>query len=54
MPESHAEFDKMQKAYIAAVEQRTTAIKEEALASVKHMVAEVARWENAHFREAEI
>ncbi len=55
MPENHAELDQMQKAYIAAVEQWIAAIKqEEALASVNHSVAEVDKWENAHFKEDEI
>ena len=39
----------------AAVEEWITAIKqEEALASVDHSVAEVDKWEQAHFREDEI
>jgi hypothetical protein len=54
MPESHQELDQMQQAYIAAVEQWIGAIKEEeALASVNHTVAEVDKWENAHFKEDE-
>ncbi len=55
MPQNHAELDQKQKAYIAAVEQWITAIRqEEALASVNHTVAEVDKWENAHFKEDEI
>jgi len=45
----------MQAAYKAAVEEWIVAIKEEeALASVDHTVAEVDKWEGAHFREDEI
>jgi hypothetical protein len=55
MSENLAELDQMQKAYIAAVDQWIGAIKEEeALASVNHTVAEVDKWENAHFKEEEI
>ena len=55
MSETHPELDQMQKAYIAAVEQWIGAIKEEeALASVNHTVAEVDKWESAHFKEDEI
>lgn len=55
MPENHSELDQMQKAYIAAVEQWVEAIRqEEALASVNHTVAEVDKWENAHFNEDQL
>lgn len=55
MPENHSELDRMQKAYIAAVEQWVEAIRqEEALASVNHTVAEVDKWENAHFKEDQL
>ena len=55
MPESNTELDQMQAAYVAAVEQWVDAIKqEEALASVNHTVAEVDKWEGAHFKEDEI
>ncbi len=55
MPEKHSELDRMQKAYIAAVEQWVEAIRqEEALASVNHTVAEVDKWENAHFKEDQL
>jgi hypothetical protein len=50
-----SELDQMQVAYRAAVEEWITAIKEEeALASVNHSVAEVDRWEAAHFKEDEV
>jgi energy-converting hydrogenase A subunit M len=50
-----SELDQMQAAYKAAVEEWIVAIKEEeALASVNHTVAEVDKWEGAHFREDEI
>ncbi len=45
----------MQAAYKAAVEEWISAIKhEEALASVNHSVAEVDKWEAAHFKEDEV
>jgi hypothetical protein len=45
-----AELDRLQSAYKAAVETWITAIRaEEQLASVDHSVAEVDKWENAHF-----
>jgi hypothetical protein len=45
----------MQAAYKAAVEEWISAIKnEEALASVNHTVAEVDKWEGAHFKEDEV
>jgi hypothetical protein len=50
-----SELDQLQDAYKAAVEEWIVAIKqEESLASVNHSVAEVDRWEQAHFREDEI
>ena len=50
-----SELDQMQAAYKAAVEEWITAIKEEeALASVNHTVAEVDKWEGAHFAEDKI
>jgi hypothetical protein len=53
--EDEAELDRMQAAYKAAVEDWVKAIRdEEALASVNHSVAEVDRWEGAHFREDEL
>jgi hypothetical protein len=46
------ELDQMQAAYKAAVEEWLVAIKqEEALASVNHTVADVDKWEQAHFKE---
>ena len=49
------ELDQMQAAYKAAVEEWIAAIKEEeALASVNHTVAEVDKWEGAHFAEDKI
>jgi hypothetical protein len=48
-------LDQMQSAYQAAVEEWIAAIKqEEALASVNHTIAEVDKWEGAHFKEDEI
>ena len=44
----------MQQAYKSAVEEWIAAIrKEEALASANHSVAQVDRWEQAHFGEEE-
>jgi energy-converting hydrogenase A subunit M len=55
MQNDTSELDQMQAAYKAAVEEWIVAIKEEeALASVDHTVAEVDKWEGAHFREDEI
>ncbi len=47
-----SELDQMRTAYKAAVEEWIAAIKqEEALASVDHSIAEVDKWEGAHFAE---
>jgi len=55
LTETTAELDRLQAAYKAAVEAWSKAIRdEEALASVPHSVAEVDRWESAHFREDEM
>jgi hypothetical protein len=55
MENETAELDRLQAAYKAAVEEWIVAIrKEEALASVNHTVAEVDKWEEAHFEEDEI
>ena len=55
MQNDASELDKMQTVYKAAVDEWIAAIKqEEALASVNHSVAEVDKWEQAHFREDEI
>jgi hypothetical protein len=57
MPESATSddvsvLDRMQSAYKAAVEEWIAAIKqEEDLASVNHTIAEVDKWEAAHFKE---
>jgi hypothetical protein len=52
MNAEHAELDQMRRTYKAAVEHWIAAIrKEEALASVNHTVAQVDRWEQAHFDE---
>lgn len=50
MSDEHAELDRLQSAYKAAVDAWVAAIRaEEELASVHHTVAEVDKWENAHF-----
>jgi hypothetical protein len=52
MTEETAELDRLQLAYKAAVDEWVIAIRnEEALASVNHSVADVDRWEQAHFQE---
>jgi len=52
MSGEHPELDELQAAYREAVEQWIASIrKEEALASVNHDVADVDRWEAAHFEE---
>ena len=52
--EEIAELDNLQAAYKAVVEEWIMTIKkEEALASVNHSVAEVDKWEGAHFEEDE-
>jgi hypothetical protein len=54
MPDDVSELDHMQSAYKAAVEEWIAAIRqEEGLASVNHTVAEVDKWEAAHFKEDE-
>jgi len=51
----HPELDELQAEYKNAVEAWIAAIrKEEALASVAHDVAEVDKWEQAHFEEDEM
>jgi hypothetical protein len=46
------ELDQMQAAYKAAVEEWVSAIRrEEELASVNHEIADVDKWEQAHFTE---
>lgn len=55
MDEDTSKLDEMQSAYKAAVEKWIAAIKEEeALASVNHTLAEVDKWEAAHFKEDDI
>ena len=55
MPSDTLELDQMQEIYKAAVEEWIAAIKqEEALASVNHSIAEVDKWEEAHFNEDEV
>jgi hypothetical protein len=55
MPNNALNLDQMQNAYKVAVEEWIAAIKqEEALASVNHSIAEVDKWEQAHFKEDEI
>jgi hypothetical protein len=48
-------LDQLQSAYKAAVEEWIGAIREEEdLASVNHTLAEIDKWEAAHFKEDEI
>jgi hypothetical protein len=51
----HPELDELQSAYKNAVEAWIGAIrKEEELASANHDVAEIDKWEGAHFEEDEM
>jgi hypothetical protein len=53
--EDHRELDALQADYKAAVDQWRAAIRrEEDLASVNHNVAEVDKWEQAHFDEDDL
>jgi hypothetical protein len=55
MAGEHPELDELQANYKAAVEAWIAAIRnEEALVSVNHSVAEVDKWEQAHFAEDEM
>jgi hypothetical protein len=55
MADDSLELDQIQNAYKAAIEEWIAAIKqEEDLASVNHEIAEVDKWEQAHFKEDEI
>ena len=56
MSEQHPELDELQSSYKAAVEAWIAAIrKEEALVSVAdHSVADIDKWEQAHFEEDEL
>ncbi len=48
------QLDQLQRAYKMAVDAWVAAIREEeALASVDHSIAEIDKWEDAHFREEE-
>jgi hypothetical protein len=48
-------LDELQSAYKAAVDEWIASIREEeALASVNHSVAEIDRWEHAHFHEEDL
>ena len=50
-----SELDRLQGTYKAALERWISAIREEeALVSVNHDVAEVDKWEAAHFREDDL
>ena len=52
MPNNALDLDQMQNAYKVAVEEWIAAIKqEEAPASVNHSIAEVDKWEQAHFKD---
>jgi hypothetical protein len=54
MSDEYPELDELQADYRNAVEAWIAAIrKEEALASVNHTIAEVDKWEQAHFDEDE-
>jgi hypothetical protein len=51
-PKLQQELDRLQADYKTAVDNWVTAIREEeALASGNHDVAELDKWEGAHFRE---
>ena len=55
MSSEHPDLDELQANYKAAVESWIAAIrKEEALVSVNHTIAEVDKWEAAHFEEDEM
>jgi len=55
MSTEHPDLDELQATYKAAVESWIATIrKEEALASVNHTLAEVDKWEQAHFEEDEM
>ena len=52
MSDDTSELDRMQTAYKAAIHEWMAAIRrEEDLASVNHSIAEVDKWEQAHFEE---
>ena len=55
MSDEYPELDRLQAEYKNAVEAWIAAIRnEEALASVHHTIAEVDKWESAHFAEDEM
>ena len=55
MTEEYPELDRLQTEYKSAVEAWIAAIRnEEALASANHSVAEIDKWEGAHFAEDEM
>jgi hypothetical protein len=55
MSSEHPDLDELQATYKAAVDSWIATIrKEEALASVNHTLAEVDKWEQAHFEEDEM
>ncbi|WP_245462829.1 hypothetical protein [Mesorhizobium sp. M7D.F.Ca.US.005.01.1.1] len=55
MPIDTSDLDQLQGAYKAAVEEWIAAIKlEEELTSVNHSIAEIDKWEAAHFKEDEV
>lgn len=54
MDNEYPELDRLQSAYKDAVEDWIDAIRQEqGLASTNHSVAQVDRWEQAHFQEDE-
>jgi S-adenosylmethionine hydrolase len=55
MTEEYPELDRLQAEYKSAVEAWIAAIRnEEALVSINHTVAEIDKWEGAHFAEDEM
>jgi hypothetical protein len=55
MSSEHPDLDELQATYKAAVDSWIATIrKEEALVSVNHTLAEVDKWEQAHFEEDEM
>jgi len=51
----NTKLNELQSAYKEAVDEWVDAIREEeALASVNHSVAQIDKWENAHFQEEEL
>ena len=55
MTEEYPELDRLQAEYKSTVEAWIAAIRnEEALVSVNHTVAEIDKWEAAHFAEDEM